>query len=502
MKKNAFTLILILIALIGVFIFYNVRAIHEEAKHVVETNLNREANYVSSEFSSWINGEIRMIETLRDIVKNIPLSKLKEMSKENPYLKLSQNTMNPYIGFEDGSMVLGDSRLIREGYDPRERIWYTEATMEDTTRVSEVYLGAEYGRPMITISTPLYMDGKRVGVLGVDILISDILGGLERELDIPKAHGFIVSESGIILSHTLRTEWIGKPLDVLEMESEEEIYSIIKNGEEGTIVFMMDGKPTMAAIKHLNGVEWIVGIAVEESIIKDEIGLFSEETTIINFLFFIVMLFIVKNLYDLEKVVFNTNELLRNKMYELHLAYDNIDEINRQIEAKSNIDDLTSVANRGFFDKTLENYWKQGIKDSCEIGLLIFDVDYFKSYNDIYGYAYGDQVLIDICVLVNSMIDDSDFFARITGEEFAIIGYGKGIESYTRLAEALRKSITDLVIPHEGSPYHLLTVSMGVHSIVPKASDTMGSFYHEGDMAVYHSKKAGRNKTTVYSEEI
>jgi len=500
MKKNSFLLIVLLLILIGLFLFYNIAALKDEAQIIVESNLVNEANHVSAEFSLWVNGEIRMLETLKEVIENTSEDQLKLHSNANPYLRITGRDDEPYMGFEDGSVIIGGSGELIDGYDPRQRSWYQSAVKEGKTVVSDVYLGAEYGRSMITISTPVYEGDQLIGVLGTDLLIANLLESLDTLLNVPKSYAYVLTEDGIILIHTKHQEWTGMNIEDLSFENRTVIKEKILNSDEESIFYNLKSTPVMAVIRRLHKIDWIIGVAIEEEYIKEEAGLFSRETTIINFLFFIVMLFIVKNLYGLEKMVFSTNETLKDKVYELHMAYEKIDEFNRQLEEKSQKDALTQISNRGYFDETLEKYWKRSLIDGKEVGLILMDVDFFKNYNDTYGHNMGDQVLKDICVLVSSLIDENDLFARIGGEEFAILGYDKSLDHYSRLAEALRKSIVDLVIPHEKSEHHLVTVSIGVHTMTVSDLDTIGEFYHEADEAMYASKKSGRNKVTVFSK--
>lgn len=502
MKKNSFLLIVLLLILIGLFLFYNIVALKDEAQTIVEVNLINEANHVSSEFSMWVSGEIRMLETLGKVIGNIPEETLKQHLSSNPYLKITGKSDEPYMGFEDGTFLIGSSQELIEGYDPRARSWYQYAVEKEKTVVSDVYLGAVYGRPMITISKPIYDADRLVGVIGMDVLITEILESLDTLLHLPKSYVYIITTKGIILIHSKHSEWTGMDIEDLSFENRTIIKEKILNSEEESIFYNLNGTPVMAIIRRMKSIDWIVGVAIEEEYIKEEAGLFSRETTIINFLFFIVMLFIVKNLYGLEKMVFSTNEILKDKVYELHMAYNKIDEFNRELEEKSQKDGLTQISNRGYFDEQLELYWKRSSIDGKGISLILIDVDFFKHYNDTYGHDMGDQVLKDICVLTTSLIDEDDFFARIGGEEFAILGYDKSLNHYARLAEGLRKSIVDLVIPHEMSVHHLVTVSIGVHEIVASSAETIGEFYHQTDEAMYVSKKTGRNKVTIFSKDI
>ncbi|MBN2897374.1 MAG: diguanylate cyclase, partial [Clostridia bacterium] len=347
-----------------------------------------------------------------------------------------------------------------------------------------------------------YVEDELIGVMGVDILISDILSLMDKRLNNPEAYAFILNEKRDAMVHSRNPERIGRNfMDVSNLEETAVVYGL-SHGDFHTAVYEVEGVPVMAVLKKIESVDWVVGVALEREHIQKEALFFSKETTVINLLFFIVMLLIVKNLYTMEKAVFSANSILRDKVYELHAAYEQIDRVNGLLEEKSKKDGLTGVANRGYFDQEIEATWRKSIEEDAQLTLMLLDVDFFKMYNDKYGHVLGDQVLMDICSLIESLIDETDFFARVGGEEFAVLGYHKSIEDYVRLAEGIRRSIVDMGIPHEPNPHKVVTVSIGIHTTKPSPGDTIGDFYHKTDIAMYHSKETGRNKVAVFSEEL
>ncbi len=500
MRKNSLMLIFILIGLLGAFVYYNIRAINEEALLRVEASLIKEMNRVSLEFNEWINGEIVMFETTRDIIENVPMELLKRNSIDNPYLSGTEGASKAYIAYEDGVLILGDNRTVRKDYNAKERIWYRNAAESMDTVISDVYYGAEFGLPMITMSAPIRQDGELIGVIGKDVLLTDILDSLKESLHVSEAYAYVMTEDGHLLTHSRDAQWEGEEFDVLPLEDSDEIKEAVLHRNEKTIFYSFNNMPVMAVIHRMEKVDWIIAVAIHQKYVDDEAGVFSRETTIINSLFFIVMLLVVKNLYRLEKVVFNTNETLRNKVYELHNAYEEIDVMNQQLEEKAQKDGLTQVANRGHFDQMLEKYWTIAIREKLEVSIIVMDVDYFKNFNDTYGHQAGDQTLISLCRLVESLIDEGDFFARIGGEEFAILSIHQTKDDYVRLAEGIRRSVEDLAIPHKESPYGLVTISMGINNYAPSERDSMGDFYHQSDMAMYQAKEQGRNRIMFFTD--
>jgi diguanylate cyclase (GGDEF)-like protein len=136
------------------------------------------------------------------------------------------------------------------------------------------------------------------------------------------------------------------------------------------------------------------------------------------------------------------------------------------------------------------------------ISLVMLDIDFFKRLNDTYGHQIGDECLKQVAaVLGNALRRAGDVAARYGGEEFAIILPATDGEGATVLAEDLRTRIQALAIPHENSPFGVVTVSMGVASAVPEEGVAPDSLIANADRALYRSKNDGRNRTSIAEEE-
>lgn len=94
----------------------------------------------------------------------------------------------------------------------------------------------------------------------------------------------------------------------------------------------------------------------------------------------------------------------------------------KKLEYLSNVDGLTSLYNRRYFDNMLDSHWNSLSQSQSSLSVILFDVDYFKCYNDHYGHLVGDQCLIDISNWVKELLNPYEAIcARYGGEEFAII---------------------------------------------------------------------------------
>jgi diguanylate cyclase (GGDEF)-like protein len=157
-------------------------------------------------------------------------------------------------------------------------------------------------------------------------------------------------------------------------------------------------------------------------------------------------------------------------------------------------DDLTSLPNRRAFRETFEREWRQAVRSGSALSLLSIDADYFKSFNDRYGHGRGDEVLCAIAGTLNASIRrPRDIATRYGGEEFAIILPETDLTGAIRIADSIRQAIAAMAIVHEGSPYHIVTVSIGVASAQPFRGSESNALLEAADRALYRAKAAGRN---------
>ncbi|AWM86525.1 hypothetical protein C4E04_07120 [Microvirga sp. 17 mud 1-3] len=175
-------------------------------------------------------------------------------------------------------------------------------------------------------------------------------------------------------------------------------------------------------------------------------------------------------------------------------------ELKRRTKAETKLrrlartDDLTGLLNRRGFREIFEREWRQAIRSGSSISLLYIDADYFKSFNDRYGHGKGDDVLRTIAHMLNANIQrPRDVSARHGGEEFAIVLPETDASGARMVAENIRQAIMALGIAHEGSPYHIVTVSIGVASARPPRGSMAAILFEAADTALYKAKAAGRN---------
>ena len=167
----------------------------------------------------------------------------------------------------------------------------------------------------------------------------------------------------------------------------------------------------------------------------------------------------------------------------------------KELEELSFKDGLTGVANRRMFDSIMEIEWANARRNGQPLSLVIFDIDFFKQYNDHYGHIQGDECLKRVAtVLASSAARARDFFARLGGEEFVLVLPETDAQSAQVVANRCRNLIFKEQIPHaQSSLGEYLTVSMGVGTIIPSLQDQPLAFVEQVDKRLYLAKQRGRN---------
>lgn len=167
----------------------------------------------------------------------------------------------------------------------------------------------------------------------------------------------------------------------------------------------------------------------------------------------------------------------------------------------ANTDMLTGLANRRAFDIKLEAVFSEP-RQLPQSALIISDIDHFKSFNDTYGHAVGDTVLKIVAEAVRDSLPDNAMPARIGGEEFAIIVERAGLEQVQKIAETARKAVEnrEFIDPESGTNCGQVTISMGI--CMGNEATKTSELYQKSDLALYASKKGGRNRCTVYDSSM
>ena len=162
-------------------------------------------------------------------------------------------------------------------------------------------------------------------------------------------------------------------------------------------------------------------------------------------------------------------------------------------------DPLTGLYNRRHFDTQLEVILADHLPKDQSACLLLIDLDGFKFINDTYGHPFGDEVLRAIAFLLREQVRRNDYIARLAGDEFAMVLKNTDLENATRIAQKLHAKIHESRIPLPVGHIQLQS-SIGVAE-APTHGQNAQDLVSAADVALYHSKRRGRNRIEVLSPD-
>ncbi len=176
---------------------------------------------------------------------------------------------------------------------------------------------------------------------------------------------------------------------------------------------------------------------------------------------------------------------------------------NAALLERSSTDMMTRLKLKYFFFNQLTDKLDLAVAQSLPIGVIMFDIDHFKSFNDTYGHACGDYVLMTVAKIIKSSIRDQDMASRYGGEEFTVMLPNTLKEDAMLVAERIRANIEKALFRYEEKEMHV-TISGGV-SVYDAEENPVTSakeIVEQADKALYVSKTSGRNRITFADKKI
>lgn len=166
--------------------------------------------------------------------------------------------------------------------------------------------------------------------------------------------------------------------------------------------------------------------------------------------------------------------------------------LQEELRYQSLRDPLTGLFNRRYLQESLTREINRAHRKQQFIGVMILDIDHFKSFNDTYGHIAGDRVLQDVSAFIRSEIRQYDIACRYGGEELVLILPDASIEETIVRAEEIRAGINQLKLEYDAKKLEAISVSIGV-SCFPDDSVDVDGLINQADKALYKAKEAGRN---------
>ena len=171
-----------------------------------------------------------------------------------------------------------------------------------------------------------------------------------------------------------------------------------------------------------------------------------------------------------------------------------------KLERLATTDGLTGLYNHRYFHDRLQLEYLRAYRLKDRVGLLLLDVDHFKSVNDAFGHVYGDQVLTQLAEVLRASVRQIDVPARYGGEEFAVILPQAACEEAVAVGERIRFAVEQTLPPRLDRRVRALTVSIGA-AAYPESAPTKEKLVEAADRALYLAKRAGRNRVVAAGTE-
>lgn len=480
MKNDSRLVVGLLILTVIIFVGFNINQLNNEIKEKQYDNLVNDLSAVAQDFGIWISNKRDMLDTSKDMVDNFTFEEITAWSTGNPYLNINNDdpdVSQVYVGLNNGDFITGGQWVPPDDYDPRVRTWYIEAIDADDTIISRVYIDLETGDKTVTISSPLYMDGKFVGVIAADLFLNNINDYLKQQIEDDNIYTYLIDGEGVVVVHTSQEDLVGKSLylDIklpILIDYFEEVKRI---GGPVRMSYDFQGQGIRGIVQSVEDLDWYLTVAlVDDGGIFDS-QLISLNTLLVNMSLLAIILLLI---YLIAKAQRKSNDL------------------NQLLKYESEKDFLTGAYNRRYLKLYMDKCWKDG-DTSKDMSLLMMDIDKFKDYNDTYGHIKGDDTLKLVIDCIGEHIRKEDVLARYGGEEFSLVLVGASSEEALKVSQKIRQAVYDMNLLNEKAHYERITLSIGLVTVRPESGISVRDTIDLADKALYEAKASGRNRVVV-----
>ncbi|PWQ96313.1 diguanylate cyclase [Leucothrix arctica] len=463
------------------------RVIPREANTELERyffeQINENNNFTGMYFG-WVNGDF------------LQVAHANKLHPDNPFYTKFITTKNGnktsiFIGRGDDFEMLASHPEPNDTYDPRDRPWF-ESLIKGKLQWTNPYLFFTSQIPGITVSIPVSSDsGEPIGVLGIDIEISNLSYYLSKNQLSANSSAFIANTDFRMVAHTdidsltlaqlngdsdfrlikvdeLRSQVIEQALEELRASGQDFVSTTIRD-----VDFDIDNKPYHAVFHSYrkSGLGWTVVVTAPESDFIGDIraAQYWKITIAIAFSLLITLGAFFLALRFLRPVSELQESVLR--------------------------DSLTGLYNRRALASLGDEMTKESHRKGHSVCVAMIDIDHFKKINDTYGHPIGDEVLVSISQRMLRVSQNSDMLVRYGGEEFALILFDADLAVATAACERIRKTVSgNEVLTDQG----LITVTISVGVVEVSGDDNyILQSLSLADQALYNSKRQGRNRVST-----
>ncbi len=222
----------------------------------------------------------------------------------------------------------------------------------------------------------------------------------------------------------------------------------------------------------------------------DTLTKFSEEDKeFLSLSSYLIALSILTTQHSLKEIE-EMNEEIENRIITKTKTLENIQE---QLLEQVNKDSMTSLFNRKYFNEVGQNLLSMVRKTNMDMAIIILDIDDFKLINDTFGHFCGDEVILNLAMILKQSTRSSDICVRFGGEEFVIALPNTSLDNGIKIAEKIRKTIENTTIHSKTNQKIQYTISLGI-SKVEKSDTSLDIALNKADILLYEAKRAGKNQ--------
>jgi diguanylate cyclase (GGDEF)-like protein/PAS domain S-box-containing protein len=179
----------------------------------------------------------------------------------------------------------------------------------------------------------------------------------------------------------------------------------------------------------------------------------------------------------------------------LSLSISNI-RLREKLSIQSIRDPLTGLFNRRFMEESFQKEIRRAARKKESIGMVMVDIDHFKTFNDLHGHAAGDAILVELSTFFKLHLRGADFVCRYGGEEFAFILPESSLENTGKRAAQLAEELKALRVAYGGETLGPITLSMGI-AAYPLQGTKPEDLLRAADAALYRAKQQGRDRIVL-----
>ncbi len=380
---------------------------------------------------------------------------------------------------------------LEDIYDPRCRPWYALAEQKGKTVWTDPYIFFTSKRPGLTVAAPVTdADGKRLGVVGADIELNALSLFLAGQRIGATGAAFIMHHNGDVLAYPM-PEQLSKPTlnDQLRLARINDLDRITAElgarlGAEYPDLSELEGSHfdtfTVGGERYLSAVvpfvqgdmgQWFMGVYAPEEEFAAAIRKGQRQSIILGAVIGVLILTVAG---FLSLILMRPLRTLQRHAYQ---------------------DSLTGLLNRRSFHQVAEDKLREARRDRRPLSAIMIDIDRFKTINDQYGHAVGDEVLVAVAGRIRIGLSDSDVLSRYGGEEFAIILPTTDRATSLAVAERLCELVAATTIHTSKGPMEV-KISLGVAE-TDGTDQTVADLLNCADQGLMAAKRQGRNRVVA-----